>query len=120
MLFCALQDIAVITIARVKIIRFISRYRAYIVPNEVKTELYKTRAKRTILFTFQFSLVTCHFSVFSFQFSLFSLFLVRGCQICSITKEDPLGIVHLVQPEGSYFWGWDKDVAPYHDKDYLA
>ena len=37
-------------------------------------------------------------------------FLVRRGQICSIAKEDPLGIVHLVQPEGSYYLGWDKDV----------
>ena len=47
-------------------------------------------------------------------------FVVRRGQIWSIAKEDPLGIVHLVQPEGSYFLGWDKDVAPYHNKDYLA
>ena len=35
-------------------------------------------------------------------------FLVRRGQICSIAKEDPLGIVHLVQPEGSYFWDGTK------------
>ena len=35
-------------------------------------------------------------------------FLVRRGQICSIAKEDPLGIVHIVQPEGSYFWDGTK------------
>ncbi|MBO7313896.1 MAG: hypothetical protein J6U48_06685, partial [Alistipes sp.] len=43
-------------------------------------------------------------------------FLVRRGQICSIAKEDPHGIVQEVQPGGSYFLGWDKDVAPYHKK----
>ena len=42
--------------------------------------------------------------------SLTTQFLGRRGQICSIAKEDPLGIVHVVQPEGSYFLGWDKDV----------
>ena len=37
-----------------------------------------------------------------------TLFLGRRGQICSIAKEDPLGIVHLVQPEGSYFWDGTK------------
>ena len=31
-------------------------------------------------------------------------FLVRRGQICSIAKEDPHGIVQIVQPVGSYFW----------------
>ena len=35
-------------------------------------------------------------------------FLVRRGQICSIAKEDPHGIVHEVQPVGSYFWDGTK------------
>ena len=43
-------------------------------------------------------------------------FLGRSHQMWCIAKEDPLGIVQVVQPEGSYFLRWDKDVAPYHKK----
>ena len=45
-------------------------------------------------------------------------FLVRSGQICSIAKEDPLGIVHIVQPEGSYFWDGTK-MCPLSQEIYL-
>ena len=32
------------------------------------------------------------------------LFLIRSREMWYIAKEDPLGIVQVVQPEGSYFW----------------
>ncbi len=51
------------------------------------------------------------------------LFLGRSGQICSIAKEDPLGIVQVVQPEGSYFGDGTKMcplsqeiMTPYHKK----
>ena len=40
---------------------------------------------------------------------LSALFLVRVVQMCCIAKEDPHGIVQLVQPVGSYFLGCDAD-----------
>ncbi len=44
------------------------------------------------------------------------LYLGRRGQICSIAKEDPLGIVHVVQPEGSYFWDGTKMYPLSHHK----
>ena len=32
------------------------------------------------------------------------LFLIRSREMWHIANEDPLGIVQVVQPEGSYFW----------------
>ena len=38
-------------------------------------------------------------------------FLVRRGQICSIAKEDPLGIVLKRTARGVLLLGWDKDVS---------
>ena len=43
-------------------------------------------------------------------------FLILEEKICSIANEDPLGIVQIVQPEGSYFWDGTK--MPYKIENY--
>ena len=42
-------------------------------------------------------------------------FLVRSREMWYIAKEDPHGIVHEVQPVGSYFWDMPQ-IAAYHKK----
>ena len=63
-------------------------------------------------------LISCQKGLDATLISTTTQFLVRRGQICSIAKEDPLGIVHLVQPEGSYFWDGTK-MCPLSQEIYL-
>ena len=42
-------------------------------------------------------------------------FVVKSREMWCIAKEDPLGIVLVVQPEGSYFWDVPQ-IAAFHNK----